>query len=954
MKKKIHRLFSGVLAAAMVLSAVQSPALAAGLAEQPASLESVQPITFENPLNDPAGKAAGKITIHYVSGDQVQDQTVDAGVPFALLPEDIFTPPSNDHGFTAWEINGREYKAGDTLTLDANTTVNAVWHKHDWMWVQNKTEHHKQCKICSQETSPESHRPSNWKNMGNDKVHWKECLDCKRELEKEPHQWQTIRTKDATCTEQGWTEVKCNVCGLVTRQNKTPALGHDMESLPEVPAACGTPGTKAHWHCKRCNGNYENKDGTGWLSDQALVIPALTHKLTAHPAKAATCTQAGSPAYWSCENCGKNFADENAQTELNQSQLVIQPLGHDMTHHEAVPATCEKDGTVEYWHCERCQLNFADGAGNTSITDIVDKATGSHQFGEWKQTTAPTCEVEGEETRTCSVCGATETRPVAALGHSYDEGVITKQPSCTERGEKTFTCSRCQNKKTEEIPFLSHQMTHVPAIYPTEEKPGNLEYWHCSLCNKNYLEEQGYHELLDVTDWLVAADTQRAATVICPLPADAAASEADKKAAQDLLGSLKPQDILANSESLDKLARELTAKNRLGRYDACVKLEDENNIIVPDGREPRILSQYYLEATLQKLAVQGEQKSVQWNIVPRYQMFLTIAKPGEAIVLQGENRNAVMIVNETMQQVGKVSLEIPLPAGFVKEGAAAAVTQRTADGSTHSYTANAALRDGRLCLPVESEFGLNEFTVQPAKPTEPPVQPTEKPTEPPVQPTEKPTEPPVQPTEKPTEPPAQPEGPAQPAKPTPAPQPEFDWQAVRAAIAGIKAGRYQKDVGREVAVPHYVWQAFFGRDVTVTFVRGGDKFVFNGLDLACTGFDPDNGHNLTDLTAYIGRSYANPNTQKPKPEPAPEPAETEEPKPTGTPEPTKAPEPAPTTTPEPAESAPTAEPNAESEAQPAETDASGFAWWIWLLIAAAAVLISFIVFLLVKSRKNQE
>ena len=55
--------------------------------------------------------------------------------------------------------------------------------------------------------------------------------------------------------------------------------------------------------------------------------------------------------------------------------------------------------------------------------DVVDC---THRFGEWVETTAPSCEEPGEETRTCELCGETETREVPALGHDYQDGECTR------------------------------------------------------------------------------------------------------------------------------------------------------------------------------------------------------------------------------------------------------------------------------------------------------------------------------------------------------------------------------------------------------------------------------------------------------------------------------------------------------------------------------------------------
>ena len=93
---------------------------------------------------------------------------------------------------------------------------------------------------------------------------------------------------------------------------------------------------------------------------------------------------------------------------------------HKMTHVPASAPSCDESGNKEYWLCSVCGKYFADEQGTNEIskTDVVIPALG-HDFGDWTVTTAPTCELEGAETRACSRCDATESRPVPALGHSY-------------------------------------------------------------------------------------------------------------------------------------------------------------------------------------------------------------------------------------------------------------------------------------------------------------------------------------------------------------------------------------------------------------------------------------------------------------------------------------------------------------------------------------------------------
>ncbi|WP_337594420.1 hypothetical protein [Vescimonas sp.] len=127
-----------------------------------------------------------------------------------------------------------------------------------------------------------------------------------------------------------------------------------------------------------------------------------------------------------------------------------------MTHHAAVPATCVKDGTKEYWACALCHKNFADANGAQELTSIVDKSTG-HAYGEYVVTKPATCTDKGQETSTCAKCNDKIYRDINALGHDYGAYVETKAATCTEQGEETATCSRCQDKQVRKTDALGHQ-----------------------------------------------------------------------------------------------------------------------------------------------------------------------------------------------------------------------------------------------------------------------------------------------------------------------------------------------------------------------------------------------------------------------------------------------------------------------------------------------------------------
>lgn len=96
-----------------------------------------------------------------------------------------------------------------------------------------------------------------------------------------------------------------------------------------------------------------------------------SHNLVYIEGKAATCTEAGSQAYYMCTDCDKIFLDENGENEVTMADITIAALGHDMHHHDAATATCTQPGNVEYWTCSREEgVYYADEAGTTTLESI--------------------------------------------------------------------------------------------------------------------------------------------------------------------------------------------------------------------------------------------------------------------------------------------------------------------------------------------------------------------------------------------------------------------------------------------------------------------------------------------------------------------------------------------------------------------------------------------------------
>ena len=87
----------------------------------------------------------------------------------------------------------------------------------------------------------------------------------------------------------------------------------------------------------------------------------------------------------------------------------------DLVKVDKVPATCDKDGTEEYWKSTDNSNIYSDKDGKNKLSAPVKIAAKGHSFGSWSVSKKATLTLQGEETRKCSVCGKIETRKTAKL-----------------------------------------------------------------------------------------------------------------------------------------------------------------------------------------------------------------------------------------------------------------------------------------------------------------------------------------------------------------------------------------------------------------------------------------------------------------------------------------------------------------------------------------------------------
>lgn len=81
--------------------------------------------------------------------------------------------------------------------------------------------------------------------------------------------------------------------------------------------------------------------------------------------------------HWSgCTECGyktdiEKHADDDHDHFCDTCNRWL--TDHKMTHHEPVPSTCKKNGTIEYWSCDICGQNFIEGdeGGYDQVQDVT-------------------------------------------------------------------------------------------------------------------------------------------------------------------------------------------------------------------------------------------------------------------------------------------------------------------------------------------------------------------------------------------------------------------------------------------------------------------------------------------------------------------------------------------------------------------------------------------------------
>ena len=231
-------------------------------------------------------------------------------------------------------------------------------------------------------------------------------------------------------------------------------------------------------------GDAHDHQSNDWKSNetehwQVCTCGAVFHKAE-HSGGTATCTEKAK-----CAVCGAEYGDA---------------LGHDFT-------TSWTHDDNEHWkQCSRC--------------DKKDDV-GPHTWDNGTITTAPTCTKAGEETYSCTKCGATKIEPIPATGHSWKSDWTSDAThhwhECANEncdvtdnagkkgyaehsgGKATCTqnavCEFCKASYGSPDQNNHTDLKHIDAKAATAAEEGNIAYWYCDGCKKYFSDKDGTKEI---------------------------------------------------------------------------------------------------------------------------------------------------------------------------------------------------------------------------------------------------------------------------------------------------------------------------------------------------------------------------------------------------------------------------------------------------------------------------
>lgn len=254
------------------------------------------------------------------------------------------------------------------------------------------------------------------------------------------HTWSDwVTTKNPTETEDGLQERTCQVCAATGQQIvEKLALDHTHSYDAQIVEATCTQGGCTVYTCV-CGDSYTDS-----------ITEPLGHSFTNYLSNAdASCTQDGTKTSV-CDRC------EVLSTITDPGTAP----GHDW---EAWVVTKEPTFTEDGIQTRTC------AACGASDSQTIEKLPAVHSHAYTATVVAPTCTTDGYTLHACACGDSYQDNTVVAIGHAWGDWVTTKEPTVTSEGQKSRVCDNCGATDTcvlERLPAVhehEYQKEKVPA-----------------------------------------------------------------------------------------------------------------------------------------------------------------------------------------------------------------------------------------------------------------------------------------------------------------------------------------------------------------------------------------------------------------------------------------------------------------------------------------------------------
>lgn len=178
-------------------------------------------------------------------------------------------------------------------------------------------------------------------------------------------------------------------------------------------------------------------------------------------------------------------SDNSTYTIQNTSEnvllFILKPVHtHNLTHYEAVDATCTTAGKGEYWKCEGedgCNKMFSDANAATEIDKIPDGAAAkNHDYGKWELTLV---ETSTEVIRTCGNDSSHKEKKNAEIMLVLDEDnpiVYSSEEIKPKASVKVFESDGTEVTLTEDTDYTLSYENNINAGTATVKITGKGDY----------------------------------------------------------------------------------------------------------------------------------------------------------------------------------------------------------------------------------------------------------------------------------------------------------------------------------------------------------------------------------------------------------------------------------------------------------------------------------------------